>query len=191
VIFGDQIAIGPILPIDVPHLFQWFDDVEEVRLNEPYRPLNWHRQESFWLNEENDLSRCLFAVRARDAAEIIGFIQISRIDPIHRSAMIGLLIGGKAHRGLGKGREALGLAIDYCWNHLNLTRLTLRVFARNERAIALYAKTGFQEEGRFRDALFIGGEWIDVIAMALNHPDRSAARKRAAQASPLPHAGGE
>ena len=176
-IFGDQIAIGPILPIDVPHLFQWFDDVEEVRLNEPYRPLNWHRQESFWLNEENDHSRCFFAIRARDAAEIIGFIQISRIDPIHRSAMIGLMIGEKAHRGQGKGREALGMAIDYCWNHLNLTRLTLHVFAGNERAIALYAKTGFQEEGRFRDALFIGGAWIDVMAMALHHPDRSASRR--------------
>ncbi len=174
-IFGDQIATGPILPVDVPRLFQWFDDVDEVRLNEPYRPLNWHRQESFWLNDENDPSRCFFAIRARGAPDIIGFVQISRIDPIHRSAMIGIQIE-KARRGEGKGREALDLAIGYCWDHLNLTRLTLTAFAGNERAIALYAKAGFQQEGRFRDALFIGGGWIDVIAMALHHPDRAATR---------------
>jgi len=177
VIFGDQIAIGPILPIDIPRLFQWFDDVDEVRLNEPYRPLNWHRQESFWLNADNDHSRCFFAIRSREGPEIIGFVQISRIDPIHRSAMIGIQID-KAHRGRGHGREALGLAIDYCWNHLNLTRLTLNAFAGNERAIALYGKAGFQQEGRFRDALFIGGEWIDVIAMALHHPERVVSRRR-------------
>jgi RimJ/RimL family protein N-acetyltransferase len=70
----------------------------------------------------------------------------------------------------------LRLAIGYCWDHLNLTRLTLHVFANNERAIVLYARLGFREEGRFRSALFIAGEWIDVVAMALHHPDRHAAK---------------
>jgi ribosomal-protein-alanine N-acetyltransferase len=173
-LFGDTIALGPILPVDVPRLFQWADDAEDARLNEPYRPLNWHQQEGFWLNAERDPTRAFFAIRSREAGEIIGYVQISRIEPIHRSATIGIRID-RAERGKGKGREALRLAIDYCWNHLNLTRLTLSVFAGNETAIGLYATLGFREEGRLSAALFIAGNWIDVILMALHHPDRPAA----------------
>ena len=175
-IFGDQVAIGPILPIDIARLFEWCDDAAALRCTEPYRPTNWYRHEAYWLNVENDVSRCFFAIRGRDSAEILGFVQISRIDPIHRSALIGVHIGDPLQRNRGRGSEGLSLAIDYCWNHLNLSRLTLSAFADNDRAIALYARLGFREEGRLRDALFIQGRWIDVAIMALNHPRRTTAR---------------
>ncbi len=54
-IFASKIALGPILPVDVPSLFQWADDSEDTRLNESYRPLNWHRQEAFWMNASPNL----------------------------------------------------------------------------------------------------------------------------------------
>jgi [ribosomal protein S5]-alanine N-acetyltransferase len=172
VIGGQRVAIGPILPVDLKLLFLWSDDVEEALCNEPYRPPNWHNQEAFWLNSGDDLSRCFFAIRKAGHPDIIGFVQISRIDPIHRSAMLGIRIGAQADRGHGFGREALKLAIAYCWDHLNLTRVTLTAFAGNERAVKLYQTEGFEVEGRFRDALFIGGAWVDVVAMALNHSRR-------------------
>jgi len=171
-IFGRAIALGPILPVDIPRLFQWGDDIEDARLNEPYRPANWQRQEAFWLNAEGDPSRVFFAIRSRQGAEIIGFVQILNIQPIHRSAAIGIRIGDVAERGRGRGREALQLAIRYCWDHLNLTRLSLSVFAGNAPAIGLYAALGFAEEGRLARALFIDGQWIDVVTMALLHPAR-------------------
>ncbi|PXA86788.1 GNAT family N-acetyltransferase [Nostoc sp. 3335mG] len=171
-IIGSAIALGPILPIDIPRLFQWTDDVEDARLNEPYRPANWHRHEAFWLNADGDPSRVFFAIRSRRDGEIIGFVQIQNIQPIHRSAVIGLRVGDVAERHKGKGREAMQLAVRYCWDHLNLTRLSLSVFAGNAAAIGLYRALGFAEEGRASRALFIDGRWIDVITMALLHPDR-------------------
>jgi len=182
VILGDKVAIGPILPIDIARLFEWCDDAADLRCTEPYRPANWYRHENYWLNADNDQSRCFFAIRDRGEPAIIGFVQISRIDPIHRSALIGVHIGDTSQRGQGKGGEALALAMDYCWTHLNLTRLTLNVFVGNVRAIDLYRRLGFREEGRFHDALYIQGRWIDVIAMALNHPARTAARMDMAEA---------
>lgn len=175
-IFGNTVVLGPILPVDLSSLFKWSDDVEDARLNEPYRPLNWQRQEAFWLNAEADPSRVFFAVRLRTAPEIIGYVQIRDIHPVHRSAVVGIRIGESAERGRGRGREALNLAVRYCWDHLNLTRLSLTVFARNDRAISLYRSAGFCEEGVMESALFIDGAWVDLVMMALLHPDRMQIR---------------
>lgn len=172
-IFAESIALGPILPIDLPTLFQWADTPDTARFNEPYHPPNWQRQEAFWLNTEQDRSRVFFAIRSRETTDIIGYVQIMQIHAIHRSAVLGVLIGNPRDRGKGKGREALRLAIGYCWSHLNLSRLALSVFAGNDRALGLYTSLGFQEEGRLRHAHFIDGRWTDVILMGLLHPDRS------------------
>jgi RimJ/RimL family protein N-acetyltransferase len=171
-IFGDTIALGPILPVDLPDLFQWVDNPDTAQFNEPYRPPNWNRQEAFWLNADADPTRVFFAIRSRETAAILGYVQIMQIDPIHRSATLGILIGNPGDRGQGRGREALSLAVRYCWNDLNLGRLALSVFAGTDRATGLYLSLGFREEGRLRQARFIDGQWIDVILMGLLHPER-------------------
>ncbi|HEY0270853.1 MAG TPA: GNAT family protein [Sphingomonas sp.] len=171
-IFGTSIAIGPILPVDIAALFRWSDDIAATLCNEPYRPPDWHAHEQFWTSAASDPTRVFFAIRARGATDIIGFVQIGRIEPIHRSATIGLRIGDAAHRRKGHGREALQLAVAYCWRQLNLSRIALSVFAHNEAAIALYAATGFEREGVLRRAVFIDGAWVDVVQMALCRPDR-------------------
>lgn len=45
-------------------------------------------------------------------------------------------------------------------------RLELSVMAHNERAIGLYRKMGFTVEGRMRDTLYVGGQYIDEFIMA-------------------------
>jgi RimJ/RimL family protein N-acetyltransferase len=91
---------------------------------------------------------------------------------VHRSAMMGLRIGDAADRGQGYGRDALELAVNFCWNHLNLSRIGLVVFSVNERAIKLYKAFGFQEEGLLKRSVFIDGRYIDVVLMGLMHPSR-------------------
>jgi len=169
---GRQIAIGPILPDDLARLFAWGDDPEIARLNEPYLPKNLDRERDFWLNPMGDMRRIFMAVRRIGRAEIAGYIQITAIEPIHRSANLGILIGNTADRGLGFGREAMELAIRFCWDHLNLSRLSLAVHADNAPAIALYEKLGFATEGLLRQAQFIAGRWVDLKLMALIHPQR-------------------
>ena len=171
-IIGRLVALGPILPVDMVALFAGVDDVAQARVNEPYRPQNWQRQEAFWTNAGDDRTRVFFAIRGATDPTIIGYVQITGIDPIHRSATISLRIGDASHRGQGKGSEALALAIDYCWRHLNLTRLGLHVFVDNARAIDLYRRLGFEREGTLRQAVFIEGAWVDVVMMALLHPAR-------------------
>jgi RimJ/RimL family protein N-acetyltransferase len=174
---GRLVAIGPILPEDLSRLFAWGDDPEIARLNEPYLPKNFDREREFWLNPIGDTRRIFMAVRRIGRAEIAGYVQITAIEPIHRSACLGILIGRIEDRGRGLGREALELTIRFCRDHLNLTRLSLSVHADNAPAIALYEKLGFVTEGVQAAAHFIAGRWVDLRLMALVDPARSAAPK--------------
>jgi putative acetyltransferase len=68
--------------------------------------------------------------------------------------------------GQGIGSRLMEAVIDLADNYLNLVRIELEVYPDNERAIALYRKYGFQEEGRKRKYAFRGGEYVDTLVMA-------------------------
>ncbi|MDE1950607.1 MAG: GNAT family N-acetyltransferase [Burkholderiales bacterium] len=169
---GNLVKLTPILPTDFGVLFGWADDLEAARLNEAYRPPVWKGQEDLWFNRAQDPTRVFFALRRREEAGLVGYVQIWNIDAVHRSATIGLRVGEAAERGKGYGGEALRLALDFCWNHLNLSRIALNVFADNAAAIRLYTAQGFETEGVCRRAQFIDGRWVDLVLMARLHPSR-------------------
>ena len=45
--------------------------------------------------------------------------------------------------------------------------VTLSCYATNERGLRLYARVGFQVEGRRREQVFLEGRWVDEIVMGL------------------------
>jgi len=171
-IFGNTTALGPIMPTDLGQLIMWSDDPAIARVNEPYVPKNCAREADFWLNATGDPTRVFFAIRQTHAPEIIGHVQITEIHAIHRSAVMGILVGDRKNRGKGFGTDAMCLAIEYCWHHLNLRRLTLSAFATNRAAIDLYQRLGFEIEGLLRSAQFIDGHWTDLCLLALMRPDK-------------------
>ncbi|AUJ24140.1 Spermidine N(1)-acetyltransferase [Virgibacillus dokdonensis] len=89
------------------------------------------------------------------------------IDQKNRNAECIIDIGEKDYWGRGVGKEALKLLLDYAFLELNFHRVSLRVFSFNERAIQLYRKLGFKQEGVSRQALFQNGNWHDMIHMAI------------------------
>jgi RimJ/RimL family protein N-acetyltransferase len=57
--------------------------------------------------------------------------------------------------------------LDYAFYELNLHRISLKVYSMNEKAIHLYKKLGFKEEGVSREVLFREGKWHDLIHMGV------------------------
>ncbi len=167
---NEAVAIAPLMPEDTGQLFIWMNDVDAARLDLAYRPTDWMTFKA-WLDElARTNTQILFAIRKLFEPQIIGFVIFKNIQMVHRSADIGLRIGYEAERGNGYGKRALSLALLYAWNHLNLHRVSLTVFAHNARAIAAYRAVGFVEEGRLKDGAFIDGEWVDVVLMAALRP---------------------
>ena len=72
----------------------------------------------------------------------------------------------------------------YAFMVLNLYKLFLIVDCENERAVNVYSKLGFKEEGRLRHEFFVDGEYRDVLRMAMFQPQYLAQRKAVAQPAP-------
>jgi RimJ/RimL family protein N-acetyltransferase len=189
-LLGSRISIGPFVPEDFAAMFCWFNDVTAARLDLAYRPVDMMAHQQWWQGLGKDPSKVVFAIRMTDKPAIIGFVQIVAINPVHRSAEMGIRIGEEKNRGKGYGGEALRLAVDFCWNHLNLNRVQLSVLKHNLRAVAAYKAAGFRKEGRMRKAAFIGGAWVDLILMAAlrpaQKPDRRPSRRATAAAAAVP-----
>ncbi len=169
---NDSITIGPLLPNDTGALFLWLNDVKSANLDLAYRPVDWMSYNTWLTDLGKNSSQVLFAIRRVSQSKIIGFVVFKNIQPVHRSAELGVRIGSDADRGKGYGREAVKLALKYAWDHLNLNRVQLSVFANNNRAIRAYKAAGFETEGVLRQAAFINGEWTDSVLMAALRPLR-------------------
>jgi len=173
---ASRVNIGPLVPEDFGPLFCWINDVAAARLDFAYRPVDMMAHQQWWDSLGKDAARIVFAIRKTMELPIIGYVQISGINSVHRSAEIGIRIGEEKNRGQGYGTEALRLAVEFCWNHLNLNRVQLIVFKHNLRAIGAYKAVGFRKEGVLRKAAFIGGNWVDLVVMAALRP--ALVRKR-------------
>ena len=170
---GSKVTIGPMLPADGPAMFRWFNDAEAAALDLAYRPTDWITFKNWAEALAKDSSRVLFLIRRIGQNSSIGFVGITNIQPVHRSAELGVRIGEPHDRGQGYGQEATRLALDYCWKHLNLNRVALSTLATNERAIRAFSAAGFEREGVARRAAFIDGRWHDLVIMAMLRPDQA------------------
>lgn len=182
-LLGSRISLGPIVPADFPSLFCWANDVEAVRFDTTYRPVDLIQHTEWCQAVGKDSTMVVFAIRKLSDPAIIGYVKISNINAVHRCAEFGIRIGSEVHRGQGFGKEATALALSFCWNHLNLNRVQLIVFGHNTRATRVYMAAGFEREGLLRRAAFVSGEWVDLAIMAVLRPVREQYRSEGAGGS--------
>ena len=69
--------------------------------------------------------------------------------------------------GNGVGKRLMELSIHWAEQHSTLRKLNLQVYHTNDRAIGLYLRLGFQQEGRLRQEVMLDDQTeIDLIQMA-------------------------
>jgi diamine N-acetyltransferase len=114
-----------------------------------------------------------FMIIERTSGRSVGTIGLSHIDPANRRAEYGVLIGEPGARGKGLAAEASRLLLDYAFGPLQLHRVYLQVLVRNESALRLYRRVGFEPEGVLRQHVRKGREFLDVAVMAVLAGERS------------------
>jgi putative acetyltransferase len=81
------------------------------------------------------------------------------------SAGLGMMVH-RDYQGRGVGKKLLETLIDLADNWLMLVRVELGVYTDNERAINLYKKYDFKQEGVKRKSTVRNGKYVDELIMA-------------------------
>jgi [ribosomal protein S5]-alanine N-acetyltransferase len=112
-----------------------------------------------------DPSRMAWVIEAGGELAGVAFLQgIRDVDAKARFA-IGLFSPDLMGRGLGSRSTRLVLA--HAFGPMALHRVDLRVLEFNDRALAMYRRCGFVEEGRERDSCRMGDAWFDDVIMGV------------------------
>ncbi|NNN47805.1 spermidine N1-acetyltransferase [Vibrio sp. 2-2(8)] len=128
---------------------------------EPYE--SFDELEELYNKHIHDNAERRFVVENRDK-ELIGLVELIEIDYIHRSGEFQIIITPE-HQGKGFAQTLINKALDYSFTILNLHKIYLHVSTENEKAIHLYQKAGFIEEGHLVEEFFINGQYRDVKRM--------------------------
>jgi RimJ/RimL family protein N-acetyltransferase len=168
---GENIYLRLLQKSDVDDFCAWYSDGHVTR----FIGMNTLSQDTAktlfnWiLTDQNGV---YFSIIKKDEEKIIGYIFLARILKSHRIAReFGIVIGDKTFWGCGYGSEATKLILDYGFHHLKLHRIQLIVLDFNERALHLYRKLGFIEEGIQRETRIVDDKWHNVIMMSILEQD--------------------
>lgn len=93
------------------------------------------------LQEEKDIF--FWAIHLKKSNKHIGNIKIDPINVSRNSGEYGVMMGDKTEWNKGYAKEASLLVINYCFNELKLSAITLGVVKENLNAVNLYYKIGF------------------------------------------------
>jgi RimJ/RimL family protein N-acetyltransferase len=162
-----SITLKPIPPEDLPILFEWINDREQVIFNAPYKPVTQKEHQEWFDDLQTRNDKVLFGIYNMDNKKIIGTCQLINIHSIHRTAELQIRIGEKGYRGKGFGKKAVLLLLKFAFMDLNLNRVYLHVFSNNDRAIHIYNKIGFNKEGVLRKSAYIDGCYVDIVVMGI------------------------
>jgi ribosomal-protein-alanine N-acetyltransferase len=127
------------------------------------------RRHERWMQLRPDILH--LAIHLRESDELIGFLHIAEIEPVHRHCRLGLVIGEKTLWGRGYGAEALRLVADHCFEDLGLNRIVLEVYATNRRMVAMLERVGVPREGVLREHVFRDGGFVDQYGYGLLRRD--------------------
>lgn len=170
-LIGEKICLGPMLQPDAAIIFNWLNTVSLMHLHGNFAPVSQRSFDDWFAGIGKDPSRVVFSIRKHGNLAFLGYIQLTEIHPVFRSAVVGITIGDPANRGQGYGQEALTLCIGFCWKELNLQRLSLMIVGNNEPAMRAYEKAGFEQEGVLKRAVFANGVYMDATIMGLLRSD--------------------
>ena len=96
--------------------------------------------------------------------EAVGLVELMELNTIHRRGEFQIIIA-PGWQGRGYASTATRLAIDYAFMVLNLHKLYLVVDVKNEKAVHIYEKCGFQREGELIEEFFSNGAYHNALRM--------------------------
>lgn len=166
-----KITYRPLEESDLADRVRWFNDPEVGQyIGSDFRDGTTLKKQREWYQKNlGNKNRKTFVILAD--GKPVGNVALLKINKINRNAGIFIAIGDKKYWGCGIAKQALQFIINYGFKKLKLHKIWLHVYELNQKAIGLYKKFGFVEEGHYSDMILIDGKFSDEIFMSLINPD--------------------
>lgn len=130
-------------------------------------PISDIDQEEWIKSIRNDSNNLRLIIENEDGIAI-GLSIIRNIDWKNRTAIHGIKISENKFRGLGYGKEVVDLTMSYCFEELNLNRISTTILETNIPSLNLYInKCKWIKEGVERKAIFKNNKYIDKIILGI------------------------
>jgi RimJ/RimL family protein N-acetyltransferase len=144
--------------------YSWLNDSEvTVFQNKGIFPNSIEKQAQYFeslINNNNDI---VLAIVEEDSNKHIGCVGLHKIDWVHRSAELGIVIGDREVWGKKYGKQAWSLITNYGFNVLNLHRIFAIIIEGNIASQKSAEAAGFIQEGNLRDYLFKDGKYLNAF----------------------------
>jgi RimJ/RimL family protein N-acetyltransferase len=166
---GELVELRALREDDLWQLVEWWSlqELAAMQVSGPTHPRpSAALSEMFRAWSQNSGTDVGLSVVTRDAGQLAGHVGLHGAGVKDRCATLAILIGPPYQR-RGLGSDAIRILLRYGFDELGLHRIQLSVNGYNTAAIAAYAKAGFVEEGRRRDAVFRHGAWHDDVQMGI------------------------
>ncbi len=173
---GRLVRLRAVEPEDAENAFRWMNDREVTSGLMARYPFSMESERE-WVKgaaKPLDFGNVRFAVETMDGVHI-GHCGLHGGSAENRHAELGILIGEKEYWGRGFGTDVMLTLLRFSFEQMNLHKVTLGVFEFNGRGLAVYAKLGFVEEGRFREDQYQDGRYWDVVRMSILRREYDAA----------------
>jgi len=166
---SDRLRLRSIREEDAtPRYLQWINTEEITNgLVAGKYPSSLGELKAYLQNVEADKSSVMMAINEKETNLHIGNIKLHGFDWVSRTCELGLMIGELTAHGKGYGVEVTQLVTGYAFRRLNMRKIWLTVYDDNLAAIRTYEKSGFREEGRLKEHIYINGGYHDKIFMGL------------------------
>jgi len=150
-------------PADLDVLFSWENDTRVWHISSTSSPFSKQTLKNY-LNSVQDIytDRQLRLMIDDSNGKAIGCVDLYEFDPLHQRAGIGILIGDEADRGKGYASTALGLLIEYAFNHLLMNQLYCTIPVTNHASIHLFEQAKFRQCGTLKQWINLAGDFQDA-----------------------------
>ncbi|SDT33891.1 Protein N-acetyltransferase, RimJ/RimL family [Streptomyces sp. TLI_053] len=185
---GTAVRLRALRAEDAEHQLRWRNDPEVVRLAAAGDPRFGPTTAEALADRFGRILRLdpresgVLTVEEKTGGRPIGMVDYRGVDPYEGVAEVGIFIGEREFWDHGYGSEALGLLVDHLFGMFPLNRLELDTWSGNTRAARAFARLGFQEEGRRRDAVLLAGVRYDRLLFGLLRREWEARRRSAPDA---------
>ncbi len=164
-LLGSQVLLRPPTPEDSRLLYDWLNQPEKVSPWDRFEVESFSTTEAAIHHASEDAASLAprFLVVLRKDQSPIGMVGYYHSYPALDTTDIWYSIMVTSERGKGRGREAVGLLVDYLFSHTRTERVGATSDEENAASVGLLRSLRFQEEGHLRQALFHHGRWHNVV----------------------------